>query len=311
MTVALVILHADPARGGAAGIQDYGVEAGGALWKDKAWLWGSYGRKEIPLTAFGGTSDTTYLDDYAAKANIQPIASNSATVFYFRGGKSKLGRSAGTTRPQETSVDQTGPTTIWKGEDSQVFGPSFVLNGSYDYTSGGFSLSPEGVALTPTTNVYLDPSNVYHRSFQYAVFNRPQHQVNGNASLFFNTGSLGHEIKAGFGYRNAPISSSTFWPGNGILGKEKLVVRAGVCPAEAQSRPSLAWSAQSLRKPFSPSPTILGSATRYTTMFGRLGAAVTACAHACNVCRVPGSWSSIRSSILPPSRPIAAIVAAS
>jgi Carboxypeptidase regulatory-like domain len=217
-------------KGAGAGIQDYGVEAGGALWKDKAWLWGSYGRKEIPLTAFGGTSDTTYLDDYAAKANIQPIASNSATVFYFRGGKSKLGRSAGTTRPQETSVDQTGPTTIWKGEDSQVFGPSFVVNGSYDYTSGGFSLSPEGGALTPTTNVYLDPSNVYHRSFQYNVFNRPQHQVNGNASLFFNTGSLGHEIKAGFGYRNAPISSDTFWPGSGVFAREALVVRPGLCP---------------------------------------------------------------------------------
>lgn len=218
-------------KGAGAGIQDYGVETGGALWQDKAWLWGSYGRKEIPLTAFGGTSDTTYLDDYAGKLSIQPVESNSATVFYFRGGKSKLGRSAGTTRPQETSQDQTGPTTIWKGEDSQVFGTSFVLDGSYDYTSGGFALAPEGGQLPIDQNVYLDPSNVYHRSFTYSVFNRPQHQVNANASYFFNTGSLGHEIKAGFGYRNAPISSDTFWPGNEILGREALTIRPGLCPA--------------------------------------------------------------------------------
>ena len=217
-------------QGGAAGIQDYGVEAGGALWKDRAWIWGSYGRKEIPVTKLGGTTDTTYLDDYAGKINLQPIESNSATAFYFRGGKSKLGRSAGVTRPQETSVDQTGPTTIWRGQDSQVFGPNFVADVSYDYTSGGFSLSPEGGQLPANVNVYQDPNLVYHRSFSFSVFNRPQHQINANATAFFNTGSLGHEIKAGFGYRNAPISSTTFWPGNGILGKEKLVVRTGLCP---------------------------------------------------------------------------------
>jgi Carboxypeptidase regulatory-like domain len=217
-------------QGGAAGIQDYGVEAGGSLWKDKAWLWGSYGRKEIPLTKLGGTTDTTYLDDYAGKLNLQPIDSNSATVFYFRGGKSKLGRSAGPTRPQETAVDQTGPTVIWKGQDSQVFSPNFIADASYDYTQSGFSLAPEGGLLDPTTNVYQDPNLVYHRSFSDSVFYRPQHQVSANSSLFFNTGAMGHEIKAGFGYRNAPISSSTFWPGNGILGKEKLVVRTGICP---------------------------------------------------------------------------------
>ena len=218
-------------KGGAAGIQDYGVEAGGALWKDRAWLWGSYGRKEIPLTKLGGATDTTYLDDFAGKLNLQPLESNSATVFYFRGDKQKLGRSAGVTRPQETSVDQTGPTTIWKGEDSHVFSPSFIASASYDYTRSGFALAPEGGGLDATTNVYLDPQNVYHRSFTYQVFNRPQHQVTANSSLFFNTGALGHEIKAGFGWRNAPISSSTFWPGNGILGREAIVVRAGVCPA--------------------------------------------------------------------------------
>jgi hypothetical protein len=217
-------------QGGAAGIQDYGVEAGGTLWKDRAWLWGSYGRKEIPLTKLGGATDTTYLDDYAGKLNIQPIESNSATVFYFRGDKQKLGRSAGVTRPQETSVDQTGPTTVWKGEDSQVFSSSLVGTVSYDYTRSGFSLLPQGGNLTPTTNVYLDPSLVYHRSFSGNDFNRPQHQLTANSSYFFNTGSLGHELKAGFGWRNAPISSSTFWPGNSILGREQVIVRAGVCP---------------------------------------------------------------------------------
>ncbi|MDQ6894172.1 MAG: carboxypeptidase regulatory-like domain-containing protein [Acidobacteriota bacterium] len=207
-------------KGASAGVQDYGVEAGGPLWKDKAWLWGSYGRKEIPVTKLGGASDTTYLDDYAGKLNIQPLPSTSGTVFYFRGGKSKFGRSAGVTRPAETSVDQTGPTPIWRGQLSQVFGPSLVADVSYDYNHNGFSLTPESGPIDPASNVYLDPGQVYHRSFIFNVFDRPQHQVNANVSAFFNTGSLGHEIKAGFGWRNAPITSVSFWPGNGSWGDE-------------------------------------------------------------------------------------------
>jgi len=208
-------------KGGDAGIQDYGVEAGGPLWADKAWLWGSYGRKEIPVVRLGGTTDTTFLNNYAGKLSVQPVESNSFTFFYFRGGKDKLGRSAGVTRPQETSVDQTGPTDIYKGEDSQVFGPNLVADVAWSYTSGGFSLSPEGGQLPPNENVYEDPNGVFHRSFAFQVFNRPQHEANGTASAFFNTGALGHELKFGFGYRKAPISSSRFYPGNDILGDEK------------------------------------------------------------------------------------------
>ena len=229
-------------KGGGAGIQDYGVEAGGPLYADKAWLWGSYGRKEIPLTQLGGTKDTTLLDDYAAKLSIQPIESNSGTVFYFRGGKSKLGRSAGPTRPAETSVDQTGPTVLWKGEDSQVFGPNLVVQASWNSMSSGFALAPEGGGLTPSTNVYSDAASVYHRSYLNQSFNRPQHQVTANISSFLNTGSLSHELKFGFGYRNAPIQSSSIWPGNQTLGAEKPTSHAacgGTCATATIYRPGI------------------------------------------------------------------------
>jgi outer membrane receptor protein involved in Fe transport len=231
-------------KGGGAGIQDYGVEAGGPIWPDHAWLWGSYGRKEIPLRQLGclGTADcanstlagaspadTTYLDDYAGKLNIQPIESNSATVFYFWGGKSKLGRSAGPTRPAETSVDQSGPTTIWKGEDSQVFGPNFVASAAYSYIAGGFGLIPEGGQLPPTIGVYQTATGVYHRSYQFYKTNRPQHQADANLSSFFSTGSIGHELKFGFGWRNALIQSTQFWPGSQVVGLETQRPHPGVC----------------------------------------------------------------------------------
>ncbi len=203
--------------GTGAGIQDYGVEAGGPLWQDHAWLWGSYGRKEIPLTKLGGANDITYLDDYSAKLNIQPVESNSATGFYLRGGKSKFGRSAGRTRPAETSVDQTGPTSIWKVDDAQVFGPSFVANGYYSYIRGGFSLTPQGGTAV---DAYQDAGLVYHRSYQLYQSERPVHQAGANTSYFFNTGTLGHELKLGFGWRNSGVKSTAAWPGTGNIGYE-------------------------------------------------------------------------------------------
>ncbi len=205
--------------GTGAGIQDYGVEAGGPLWQDHAWLWGSYGRKEIPLVKLGGANDVTYLDDYSAKLSLQPVESNSATGFYLRGNKLKFGRSAGPTRPAETSTDQTGPTTIWKMDDSQVFGPSFVASGYYAYIRNGFSLTPEGGA---GVNTYQDPGLVWHRSYQVYGTDRPVHQAGGNTSYFFNTGSLGHELKLGFGWRKFGVKSSVVWPGDETVGYEQV-----------------------------------------------------------------------------------------
>ena len=194
-------------------IQDYGVEAGGPLWPDKAWLWGSYGRNQIDLLQASGTTDKTTLEDFAGKLNIQPIESNSMTGFYFRGDKLKFGRNSGPTRPQPTSWDQSGPTTIWKGEDSQVFGPNFVADASYNYVGGGFGLSPEG----GNKNSYRNDQGVWQNSYVYYSTYRPQHQVNANLSAFFNTGNIGHELKFGFGYRNVDLKSNSTWPGNGAV----------------------------------------------------------------------------------------------
>ncbi len=193
-------------------IQDYGAEAGGPIVADKAWLWGSYGRDQIDLIKLSSAApDQTTLENYAGKLNIQPVESNSATAFYFRGDKLKLGRTAVPNRGQGTAWNQSGPTVIWKGDDSQVFGPNFVLNASYSYVRGGFDLAPQA-GLGP--NMVQDQNEVWQGTFyNYATY-RPQHQATANASYFFNTGSVGHELKFGFGYRHIIGGSTTTWPGN-------------------------------------------------------------------------------------------------
>ena len=193
-------------------IQDYGVEAGGPLWPDKAWLWGSYGRDQIDLIKLASAApDQTTLENWAGKLNIQPVESNSATMFYFRGDKIKLGRTCCANRGQGTAWNQSGPTTIWKADDSQVLGPNFVLNGSYSYVRAGFALAPQA-GLGP--NMVQDQNEVWQGTFYQFSTYRPQHQATANASYFFNTGSIGHELKFGFGYRHIIGGSTTAWPGN-------------------------------------------------------------------------------------------------
>ncbi len=193
-------------------IQDYGVEAGGPIWPDKAWLWGSYGRDQIDLVKLSSAApDQTTLENYAGKLNIQPVESNSATAFYFRGDKDKLGRTAVANRGQGTAWNQTGPTTIWKADDSQVLGPNFVINAAYDYVRTGFHLAPQA-GLAP--NIIQDSNEVFQGTFFDFQTYRPQHQATANASYFFNTGSVGHELKFGFGYRHIIGGSQTTWPGN-------------------------------------------------------------------------------------------------
>ena len=202
-----------------SGIQDFGVEAGGPVVPDKAWLWGSYGRSQINQILTGGTFDRTTLENVSGKLNVQPISSNSATLFFFRGDKTKFGRSAGPTRPQETSWDQGGPTTIWKGQDSQVFGANVVADVSWSFPRNEFTLTPEGGL---DVDSYRDANRVYHRSYLFYTTNRPSHQVTANSSVFARTGEIGHELKFGFGYRNLSLSSITSWPGSGNVVRENL-----------------------------------------------------------------------------------------
>ena len=193
-------------------IQDYGVEAGGPIVADKAWLWGSYGRNQIDLVKLSSAApDNTTLENWSGKLNIQPVESNSATAFYFRGDKIKNGRTSVSNRGQGTAWNQTGPTTIWKVDDSQVLGPTFVVNAAYDYVRTGFHLAPQA-GLGP--NIIQDQNEVWQGTFLDFKTYRPQHQATANASYFFNTGSIGHELKFGFGYRHIIGGSQTTWPGN-------------------------------------------------------------------------------------------------
>jgi carboxypeptidase family protein len=209
-------------------IVDWGVELGGPLVKDRLWIWGSYAKPEIELLTINDFSDKTTLEDWNLKLNAQITPSNSATVFAWQSDKVKIGRNAGPLRPQETTWNQSkfGPDpTAWKVEDTQIFGNSFFVTGMYSKVNGGFQLLPEGGDKLP----FQDASLRWHNSFILQQIERPQEQVKLDASNFFNTGSLSHELKYGAGYRQAEQSTLVRWPGGGLeidLGGPHLLVLA-------------------------------------------------------------------------------------
>ena len=192
-------------------VQDYGADVGGPIWKDHMWLWGAYGRDQINLVTAGGTNDNTTLEDFNSKFNWQVVPSNSVDVWYLRSDKLKQGRSGGPTRPQETTWNQTTPQNTWKIQDNQIFGSSFFLTAQYNGINGAFTLHPQG---SEDRQAFFDDGGVWHNTYEFFDSGRPQRQVKADISYFFNAGTVGNELKAGFGYLKTGARSSSQWPGS-------------------------------------------------------------------------------------------------
>lgn len=210
-------------------VDDYGVEAGGPVIRDRLWLWGAFSRQEIKLFTAQRVSqlaefpdpfhDDTKLETLNGKLNAQLLANNSFTAAYTDGNKIKFGRNVGPDRPPETGWNQDGPTDILKFEDTHIFGSNFYITGLYSHVDSEFLLiADQGKRCTSlecgldAPQGWLDAGVVPHRSYANVATQRPQDQYRADGSTFFSTGSLSHELKFGLGYRNADVSSFSAWP---------------------------------------------------------------------------------------------------
>ncbi len=224
-------------------IDDDGGEIGGPIVKDRLWFWGAYGEQKIDilsatLLASGARfQDKTTLKNENLKLNAQPITSNSLTVVDQYGAKIKLGRSVSSARFPDAGWNQdnaykhgtgslTDPT-LWKIEDTQLIGQNLYLTGLYSKVQGGFQLIADNgkgcktfACGVDTLASYIDATpggdNAFHRSYLSVVGLRPQKQTRLDGSAFVNTGTLSHELKFGFGYRDASVTSHTAWPDDQI-----------------------------------------------------------------------------------------------
>ena len=189
--------------------KDYGFDLGGPILKDKLWAWGTIGKTNPRILTLTGTPDETILKNYAFKADGQASSNLRGNFTFFEGNKQKFGRSAGPTRPAETTWDQTGPTKYYKGEGNFVVGQNLFLAARYAYISGGFSLTPEG----GNKPFYKDDAGIWHNSYYMYTTTRPQYFAGGDGSYFAGK----HEVKFGFSWRKTPVDSNSSVVGNNII----------------------------------------------------------------------------------------------
>jgi len=207
-------------------VDDWGGEIGGPILKDHIWAWGSYGQQDVSVQTLpsqlspNGLTDKTKLPTWNAKVNAQVTADNSLTLFGSNNSKQKQGRNAGPTRTLPTAWDQGqfgGKPTILKAEDTQIFSPNLYATVLYSHVYGGFFLTPIGGFTTSTPDSFFDANGVWQNSFAGEQIKRPQTQEKADASTFFNTGSLSHELKYGAAYRIAESATNFNWAGSGWI----------------------------------------------------------------------------------------------
>jgi len=204
-------------------VRDYGLELGGPLWKDRAWFWIARGDQKISAFQSQGKNsdgslqflipDNTILRNKNLKLNGQIVSSNSAVAYYTFGDKFRNARDLSPTRPFETSYKQTGPTKIYKLEDTQIIGSSLYLTGMWSKVDGGFGLFANGGQGESAPSRWVDNAGVNHDNYYTYVTERPQKQYRIDGSKFFDMGHTNHELKFGFGYRNTPVHSTSALPG--------------------------------------------------------------------------------------------------
>ena len=215
-------------------IEDMGFEAGGAVVRDRLWLWGSWGQNDVQQNAASGTADDTILENQSIKVNAQITQSNSAVGSWNNGDKQKFGRGASTSRPDETTWNQRGPSAVYRFEDTHVFSSSLFLTGTYSLGDFGFQLAAKGGTGLNAPESWRDSGSVWRDNYLSGAATGPNDEVKLDGSYFFNTGSANHELKAGGRFRTYETSSAFNWPGRNFYtthttpGESRIIAKRGI-----------------------------------------------------------------------------------
>jgi hypothetical protein len=216
---------------------DLGVEAGGPIWKDRLWLWGAFAKNDfLASTRHLATGETLQsqetLTHWNAKLNAEPARGNALTLSLtdFRREITGLGDGAFSL---ESSLDNVRPGHSYRIQDAQVLSAASFLSGYLSYVTAKSTSLPLGGLEEQADQ---DELGIWRHSYQFRRLFDDQRQAGLNASTFFHTGDLGHELKFGFGYRDVRFGDARGWPGDQLVGYAQFDVADVTRAQNPQSR---------------------------------------------------------------------------
>jgi len=205
-------------------IREYGGELGGPIVRDRLWLWAAGSRQDISLNTGTYIPDdvpfpqTTILEPWSAKLNAQISNANSAALYYQKSNRLEYGVGGDDpNRPPSARTNDVIPTSFYKVADSSVF--STALFGSVFASYQRTTSSSTPVGGVDNDIEWYDYR--FHGSWFYSSSKEPQKQAGLQASRFFDTGTIHHELKAGFNYREQLSDSSSSMPGSQNAGGDE------------------------------------------------------------------------------------------
>ena len=181
---------------------DYGFEIGGPIIKDRLWAWGALGKTDVRILTIKQTPDRTILENRSFKTQAQISQNIRGSFTYFYGNKLKYGRDASATRPPETTYNQKGPSSFYKGEMNFVVSNNLFLTTRFSHFPTGFGFDVQGGM---NKDVYQDDDAMWHGSYWNYLSDRPQQTFMADGSYFRGK----HEIKFGFSWRRVTVDSTS------------------------------------------------------------------------------------------------------
>jgi len=207
---------------------DYGAEAGAPVWRDRVWLWGSFARNDfLSSTRIIGPAETVEnresLRYWNAKLNAQLAKSNTLTLSHndvYR-TLSAVGEPSSAADASQANVR---PAKSYSVQDAQVVSAVFSLSGYLSYVPASTTDTPVGGVEEQAD---FDEQGILRHSNVIRHVSQDERQAGLNASGFFHTGNLGHELKFGFGYRDVRFGSAQSWPGDQLVGHGEFTFEGG------------------------------------------------------------------------------------
>jgi Carboxypeptidase regulatory-like domain/TonB-dependent Receptor Plug Domain len=201
-------------------VTEKGIDFGGPFVRDRVWFYGAYGNNTISnITSVHLFPQRTELINWTGKISAQPIANNNASLYYMFSDKTVNARDLSSTRPPETARRQTSPGWVGKLEDTHVFSNNFVLTGLLAKVDSGYKQDPRGgMDIEPvwvnSAGAFGTETRGWHGSYKQSEQALEQNNYRADASTFFQTGNIPHELKFGAGYRDQTTEWWVIWPGN-------------------------------------------------------------------------------------------------